>query len=163
MITEHSLLVRHNYGYWAEKRMASPPLWFHVVHHQKLCWQVTHTHPYKKLSKHLGAWKCTYIAECISLIKLPSDGVVMLNWKCQVHIGSDASFWVQEMIAHIHTAGRYVKGLEMETLQGLHWDTVIAIISTVRLSSGNVLRSHFQTGLNDHRTWNVISYYLMCL
>lgn len=36
------------------------------------------------------------IVECISLfnaaIKLPSDGVVVFNSKCQVHIGSEASF-----------------------------------------------------------------------
>ena len=67
------------------------------------------------------------------------------------------------MIAHIHTAARYVKGLEMGALQGLHWDTLIAIIIIIIIITGchqeRGLRSNFQTCLNDHRKWNVRSYY----
>lgn len=45
--------------------------------------------------KRLAASKCVLWNAFLvfnALIKLPSDGVAVLNSKCQVHIGSDASF-----------------------------------------------------------------------
>ena len=114
--------------------MASPPLPFHVAHYQTLCWQLIHalnldTQLY---CKHLAASKC--VLRNIALIQLPSDGFVVLSSRCQVHIGFAACMECQQQNrGHIHTAVRYMKGVKMDALQGLHRDTLIAIITSISI------------------------------
>lgn len=114
--------------------MASPPLPFHVAHYQTLCLQLIHalnldTQLY---CKHLAASKC--VLWNAALIQLPSDGFVVLSSRCQVHIGSAACLECrQQMRGHIHTAVRYMKGVKMGALQGLHRDTLIAIITAISI------------------------------
>lgn len=167
MITKHSLLVRHNYGYWKEKRMASPPLPFHVLHHQNLCWQLIHAlNSETKCIRNIMQHQSAYCGMHYSLM-LSSNSLLMElsspipNVRCILALMLPSSVG---MIAHIHTAARYVKGLEMGALQGLHWDITDShhhhhYHHHHKVSSAKGLRSNFQTSLNDHRKWNVRSHY----
>lgn len=96
-----------------------------------------------------------YIVECISvfntLIKLPPDGVVALNSKCQVHIGSDASFECTDDSTYTYSCqvceGAGNGGSPRSPLR--HSDSHHH--HHPRVSSARGLRSNFQTCLNDHR------------
>lgn len=122
--------------------------WLHLHFHQNLCWQLIHSGPTiwlgggrgvgrtirnsrQRPSEHCGMHLC-FSAPVPTPSPPPPPLLMALPSsisKCQVHIGSEASFKCAAMIAHIHTAARYMwRGLEMGALQGVHWDTLIAII-----------------------------------
>lgn len=104
-----------------------------------------------------------YIVECISLfnalIKLLSDRVATLNSKCQVHIGSGASFKCRDDSTYTYSC-QVCEGVEnggSPRSPLIHTDSHHH--HHRRVSSARGLRSNFWTCLNDHRKWNVTFYY----
>lgn len=98
------------------------------------------------------------IVECISLfnapIKLPADGAV-LNSKCQVHIGSDASFKCRDDSTYTYSCqvceGFGNGGSPRSPLRHTDSHHQQQRQQRRRVSSARRLRSNFQTCLNDHR------------
>lgn len=139
---------------------------FHVAHHQNLCWQLIHALNLEtKWIRNILRHQSVYCGMYFSFLRLSSNSLLMEslssipNVRCILALRRPSS---AGMIAHIHTAARYVKGRQIGALQCLT-DSRHHHHHHHRVSSARGLSSNFWTCLNDHRKWNVLSYYRPCL
>lgn len=110
--------------------MDSPPLLFHVVHHQKLCWQLIHD-----LNLDINSIRNIWLQESVlrnvsCFLMLPSnssssESCKSLSGACWASVISSS----KRGMPHIHTAARW-RGVQTVALQAVQWGTLIAIIIT---------------------------------